>query len=249
MRKTSSWLNRRKNRNRDAFPALHWLSSLLVTVSFVLLAFLVFDGPATTVKTTTSPFIRSFGRLTTDIGKSGWILGLSAMLFLIGLVSARIAKTARVRLRSLATAHVAAYVFISIALSGITVNLIKRIIGRARPVNFEEWGTFGFSPFQGSRFESFPSGHATTIGALFMALALLLPRYRLVFLVVGVWIGMTRIMVGAHYPSDVVAGLAYGAWFALATAVVFSRYQLVFRVGQSGLPIPRRELFRKPNAS
>lgn len=249
MRNLSTWLKRRKVRNRDPFPSLHWLPSLLVTASMVVLAFFVFDGPVTTAGTTMSPLIRDFGRLTTDIGKSGWILGLSAILFLIGIASARIARSGRVRLRAIATAHIAAYVFISIALSGITANLLKRVIGRARPGNFDEWGTFGFSPFRGSRFESFPSGHATTIGALFMALALLLPRYRLLFLVLGVWIGMTRVMVGAHYPSDVVAGLAYGAWFALLTAIVFSRYQLVFRLSGDGLPVPRRELFRKPKAS
>ncbi len=82
--------------------------------------------------------------------------------------------------------------------------------------HFDDYGIFSFSPFSGhSSFESFPSGHATTIGAFFAAFSLLFPRYRIVFLACALWLGMTRVMVGAHYPSDVIAGLALGGWFSL----------------------------------
>jgi membrane-associated phospholipid phosphatase len=110
--------------------------------------------------------------------------------------------------------HMAAYIFIAIAASGLAANLIKRIIGRARPSLYEDWTSHGFHPFSGARFESFPSGHATTVGALLMALALLAPRFRLMFLVMALWIGFSRVIVAAHYPSDVIAGLTFGAWFS-----------------------------------
>ena len=52
---------------------------------------------------------------------------------------------------------------------------------------------------------------------------------------------MTRVMVSAHYPSDVIAGLALGGWFSLMIAIVFSRYGILFRVAD-GWPVPKRML-------
>jgi undecaprenyl-diphosphatase len=52
-------------------------------------------------------------------------------------------------------------------------------------------------------------------------------------------------MVSAHYPSDVVAGLALGAWFSFMTAIVYSRYGLLFKTDENGWPIPRLPILRK----
>lgn len=102
-----------------------------------------------------------------------------------------------------------------------------------------------FSPFAGdASFESFPSGHATTIGSVFVAFALFFPRYGALLIAGGLWLGMTRIMVGAHYPSDVIAGLALGGWFSFMTAIVFARYGLVFRIGPDNWPAPRQPLMK-----
>jgi undecaprenyl-diphosphatase len=72
-----------------------------------------------------------------------------------------------------------------------------------------------------------------------MTLALLFPRFRVVFLGLGLWLAATRIIIGVHYPSDVAAGLALGAWFAFATSIIFARFGLVFSVGLKGWPLPR----------
>ena len=243
MGKISAWLRARRDRNRIPLPSLHWQSFLLIAVNLALLAFFVFDGPVVAAMKNMPAIIRSVGNTLTDIGKSGWILFGSAFLFFEALATSRRLDGAKARFKALYTGQIAFYVFASVALSGLSANLIKRAIGRARPANFEEWGIFGFSPFAGSaRFESFPSGHATTIGALFMVLALLLPRHRLVLAIFAIWLAMTRVMVGAHYPSDVIAGLAYGSWFSLMMAIVFSRYGIVFKLTPSGYPTPRLPL-------
>ncbi|MCL6709053.1 phosphatase PAP2 family protein [Pseudomonas sp. R2.Fl] len=240
----SGWLNQRLACNRQPFPCMHWKPFLFIALNLGLLAFLLFDGPVVAAAGQIPSQVRSLGRFLTDLGTSGWILIGAAILFFQSWAAARMMRCARERYHALVLAHISAYVFLAIALSGLSVNLLKRIVGRARPTNFEEWGTFGFFPLAGnSRFESFPSGHSTTIGALFMALALLAPGYRMPLAVMAVWMAMTRVMVGAHYPSDVIWGLAYGAWFALATAIVFSRYRLVFRCIPGGLPMPRHRLF------
>ncbi len=239
----AAWLKARRERNTLPASSSYWQIFLFVSANLVVLAFLVFDMPAAATAGNVPSAVRSVSRAVTDIGKSGWMLFGSAFIFLSTFMAAGRVEGARRRFQALYTSQIALYLFTTVALSGLSANLIKRAIGRARPIQFEEWGVFGFSPFAGNaRFESFPSGHATTIGALFMALALLLPRYRAVLAMLAVWLGMTRVMVGAHYPSDVTAGLAFGAWFSLLIAIAFSRYGIVFKPGPNGLPMPRLPL-------
>jgi len=241
MRNISAWLKHRRARHGNAFPSLHWKPFLWVTASLVLLALLALDTPLGAARM--SPAARWFGRGFTDYGKSDWILYACLFVIIQSGVAFRALRRRRERMHALFISHVAFYAFACIALSGISANLLKRLIGRARPVHFDDWGVFGFSPLSfDAKFESFPSGHSTTLGALFMIVALLLPRHRLLWGVIAVWLAATRVMVGAHYPSDVIAGFAYGTWFSLATAIVFSRYGLVFRLSAEGWPIPRQKL-------
>ena len=89
---------------------------------------------------------------------------------------------------------------------------LKFLVGRQRPVFFLEIP----SKISGGPGEildpSFPSGH--TLYAFLMAtlLAHWFPRYKIVFLIIAGMIGWTRIYLGLHYPTDVIAGgiLGYG---------------------------------------
>jgi membrane-associated phospholipid phosphatase len=58
---------------------------------------------------------------------------------------------------------------------------------------------------------SLPSDHAVMAGAVAMGLFLVSRRLGLVALVAALLMAFTRVYVGAHYPQDVVAGLAVGA--------------------------------------
>jgi membrane-associated phospholipid phosphatase len=58
---------------------------------------------------------------------------------------------------------------------------------------------------------SFPSDHAVMAGAVAMGLFLVSRRIGLVALVAALLMAFTRVYVGAHYPDDVIAGLALGA--------------------------------------
>ncbi len=217
-----------------------------MTANIVLLSALLLDVPLGANEKNIAAPIRFFGKMLTDFGESGWIIILSAFLFIEGWAGSRLLQSPRCRCQAAQISRVGGYLLISIALSGLLANLVKRIIGRARPVHFHDWGAFGFSPFNGhASFESFPSGHATTIGAFFAALAFLFPRYRFVFAACALWLASTRVMIGAHYPSDVIAGLALGGWFSFMLAIVYSRYGLIFRIGDGGWPMPRLPILRK----
>jgi undecaprenyl-diphosphatase len=77
---------------------------------------------------------------------------------------------------------------------------------------------------------SFPSGHAMLSAATYLTLGALLsrmtPRKRLRALYIGtavvltVLIGTSRVMMGVHYPSDVLAGWALGAAWAIGCSAI-----------------------------
>lgn len=94
--------------------------------------------------------------------------------------------------------------------------------------------------------ESFPSGHSMISSALYLTLSVLiartLPHRRLrVFAVLtGVFlaamVGFTRLYLGNHYPTDVIAGWTAGAMVALSAGLVI---QALGRRGVRGVPTAR----------
>jgi PAP2 superfamily len=71
-------------------------------------------------------------------------------------------------------------------------------------------------PFSGKRKDAFPSGHALHMGALASAAGTLPTGPRLAIRALAVGLSLTRIVVLAHWASDVVAGFALGAVLELS---------------------------------
>lgn len=213
-----------------------WPWFLFPGATLALLSFLVLDGPVATSRDAMSGGFRNIAARLTDITTAPWIVIASGLVAVLGFLMA-----GRARWRpALVTGFMASYVFFSVALASASINIVKRLIGRARPDLFAQVGDFHFQFANfGYDYASFPSGHSTTAGAVFMALGLLFPRFRLAFVCLAIFFGLARVAVGAHYPSDVAAGLFYGAWVSVATACIFARYRLLFEVTGAGLPGPR----------
>lgn len=235
-----SYLRKRYEARRTIHRRVPWKAFTLFAINVVAIAFFVFDKPlGEAVKSLSPPLVTIAGDVT-DIGRLAWILaGLCTVLATGYAVRRRLWKVRR-RFRMVYFGQMAAYVALSVICASAVANTLKFLIGRARPLLYEQEGIFSFSPFSMDFLhQSFPSGHSTNIGALFVALALLFPRFRLVFIGVGLWLGASRVIIGVHYPSDVAAGLALGAWFAFAMSILFARFGLIFAVGRDGWPIPR----------
>lgn len=103
------------------------------------------------------------------------------------------------------------YLFSAIAVSGLVTDVIKWLMGRWRPKVFTPDGLYGFE-FFGFGYEqtSFPSGHATTICSLAFALSILYPRLRWLWIIIAFLVSISRVVIGAHYPSDVLMGAYVG---------------------------------------
>jgi len=127
----------------------------------------------------------------------------------------------RFSLRRAAAAKRALFVIAAIVVSGLTVDLIKPIVARWRPEAFlADPSHYGFTLFKTARIHnSFPSGHAATALAVACSLALFFPRLRVLWLVAAAAVASSRVIIGEHYPGDVLAG----AWFGVVITLVLSR--------------------------
>ena len=119
---------------------------------------------------------------------------------------------------------------------------LKHFIGRARPIHFAEQGAFAFAPLHRQRqlcqHALRPQLHGR-IGRDDPGSAVSVDR-DIVVIPLALAVGTSRIVLFSHYPSDVVAGLAFGSATTLLTAFVFMRLGYVFRPGPGGLPVRRR---------
>jgi membrane-associated phospholipid phosphatase len=114
----------------------------------------------------------------------------------------------------------ALFVIASMIASGLLINLIKVIVGRSRPKMLVNEGIADYTPFARWYDDcSFPSGHSQSIWAAMIALAWIFPRWRVPLLLFAVVVSSSRVIVGAHYASDVIAG----AFFAFAVALPMRR--------------------------
>jgi membrane-associated phospholipid phosphatase len=108
------------------------------------------------------------------------------------------------------------------ALAGLSVMLLKPVFERARPPLVDPTlDPIGAVP--GSA--SFPSGHAATAFAAAVAVGMLYPRFRKPLLALAATIALSRVYLGVHFATDVLAGSLLGAAIGLATGTVARRMQ------------------------
>jgi membrane-associated phospholipid phosphatase len=98
------------------------------------------------------------------------------------------------------------------ALAGLLPHVFKHLVDRKRPDRTLVHGPRHGIPRSGNPWDSFPSGHALHLGAIAGPLARVVPEPARPLVWVGILgLAATRVMLLAHYASDVAAGLAMGA--------------------------------------
>ena len=104
------------------------------------------------------------------------------------------------------------YLIFLYAIQSAVIYGLKFLIERQRPILFLDMAS-KLSKGPGEILDpSFPSAHAVFSFTMATLLSHWFPRYRIIFLIVAGFVGWTRIYLGLHYPTDVIAGaiLGYG---------------------------------------
>ncbi len=102
----------------------------------------------------------------------------------------------------------------------LVVGMLKNVFNRLRPFEVIEAGNWDWK-FFGDHGSSFPSGHSAHFWSLFLPLMFLFPRYRLLFLIIPVFITIARVGVNDHWCSDVIASAGMAALFTLLFAWLY----------------------------
>ena len=99
----------------------------------------------------------------------------------------------------------------AVAAAGLAVTIFKELFDRARPpvAGIDAVGAIPASA-------SFPSGHSATAFAAAVAVGLFYPKLRPPLLALAAVVALSRVYLGVHYASDVVAGSLLGVLLGLA---------------------------------
>ncbi len=186
-------------------------NKLLFAISFVVVclfcsfSYLHLDIPIAIYFEQTKP-LEGFFEIVTNFGKSKWYLISFAAFFLLFRYVFRLKEAANRFL----------YFFIAVAASGLIVDILKFVFGRARPKLFFEQGIYGIKFFGTEHlYFSMPSGHSATVFSLAVGVLLFYPKFALAAFGAAILVASSRMAVGAHYFSDTVAGAYVGVVFAI----------------------------------
>jgi membrane-associated phospholipid phosphatase len=218
--------------------------TIIVAVALVVVAALcmvLVDARAVELARGEPHWFRAAFEEITRFGLSGWFLVPCGfiLLFLAAVASPTLATPARAVLASLGARF--GFVFLAVGVPGLFVSIVKRLIGRARPFVGGHEDPFAYVPLAWHpAFASMPSGHATTAVAAAIAIGAIWPRTRIVMWLYAAAIMLSRVVVLAHHPSDVLSG----ALVALVGTHLLRRW-----FAARGLVFRPSDLAAKPAAS
>jgi lipid A 4'-phosphatase len=207
-----------------AWEAGRIAAAIALTAILVVLLFVFVDRPVVLYLHARGPDLHALFGLTGSLGEAwGWLVlfGLGFVALHWGGELPRL-RTVESRLRALST--IPAFLLAAIAAAGLAVDLLKVGLGRMRPKLLFNSDLYGFTGLAWRPDHwSFPSGHTATFVALTTALWWVWPQHLLFYIIVAAIVAGSRIVVGAHYPSDVVAGALVAVLATRWMASIFAR--------------------------
>jgi membrane-associated phospholipid phosphatase len=225
----SRWRKTAPTRTNDA-RHLEATAVLLVCVAILVTGYWLDDASAAWRRSLPPGLVSGFFEPVTRLGDSAYIFILSALVAILATIARGLGASRHVDATLGLLAGRATFVFGVAAFSGLLSQLIKHLFGRARPSLYEIVGPFHFDAFAfTSRYASFPSGHSVTAFAAATAIGWFAPRLRWPLYGLAALVALSRVALGAHYPSDVLAGAMLGIGSALALRRAFAARRIVFR--------------------
>jgi membrane-associated phospholipid phosphatase len=208
-------------------------------LAIVAATMVLIDAPAVTAAQRAPGWLIEIFDHITEFGKSFWFLipialALAAIAFL--------ASPALPRMSQGVLAALAArlgFLFLAIGLPGLVFTVGKRLVGRARPFVEGSANPLIYRPLGWNvEYASLPSGHAIDAFAAAMAIGALWPRTRLVMWTYAVLIAVSRVVLRAHFPSDVMVGAVVGVVGALLVRDWYAARGLAFVLRADGTVRP-----------
>jgi lipid A 4'-phosphatase len=225
-------LYRAAGRGAAAGAALVWgseparIAAIVVSAAGAVVLSMVFlDRPVALYLHAEGPDFHALFELIGRLGESwGWLV-LFSLAFVALHWGGELPRLRNLEQRMRAMSAIPAFLFAAIALAGLAVDLMKIGLGRMRPKLLFKGHLYGFTwlAWRPDHW-SFPSGHTATIVALMAALWWIWPRHLLFYVVVAAIIAGSRIAVGAHYPSDVIAGALIAVLATRSVVWMFARW-------------------------
>src|SRR5208283_295642 len=202
--------------NQKGAP-LYLLAIACLLFIFGLLAQTVMEGKSSAFDRSIILAFRDHGNPSAPIGPA-WVQETARDLTSLGSIIVLVIITLAIAgYLFLARKQAAAWLMLVAVFGGIALSdLLKFAFGRPRP-DF-------ISPAARVFTTSFPSGHATLSAITYLTIAALLT----------ILIGVSRIYLGVHYPTDVLGGWCVGAAWALGCWVLMTWLQHGGRIGSAG---------------
>ena len=180
-----------------AQPRRTWIVLVVMTLIALMAAFLLDQATAYWISAHSSPELKRVMRIVSRVGDwpAHMIAGaiLLAIAFTVG---------------SKAWMRIFLAMLIALALAGLTTRAIKIATGRARPSVKTESRWNG--PQLSSKYQAFPSGHTASSTAFFVALFFARKKIGGPLLLIPILIALSRMILGAHYLSDVTLAAIIG---------------------------------------
>ena len=186
----------------QAQPRRIWIALVVGAVIALIAAFLLDQSTAHLISTYSSSELKRVMRIVSRVGD--WPAHMIAGTIGIAIALAAGSRTwMRIFLAML----------VALALAGVTTRAIKIATGRARPSVKTEARWNG--PQLSSKYHAFPSGHTASSTAFFVALFLARKKLGAPLLLIPILIALSRMILGAHYLSDVTLAGIIGVICAL----------------------------------
>ena len=101
---------------------------------------------------------------------------------------------------------------LSLGIAGILCNVLKYFLGVSRPKYFflEGYDRFDFFNIE-HKVNSFPSGHTQAAFTFALLIIIYSRRYFIFIIIIAVLMGLSRIFMSMHFPSDLVSGAYLGS--------------------------------------
>ena len=231
----------------DMMAALSWRDwRVLAGVAAIAVLMVTVDGPVSSMMRGIDGDARRIIDILASSGDSKYSLvptGVAAIVLMA--LYFLDASTRRARFYAW-LAGASGFIFASIAVSGIAANIVKILLGRARPAVVEDLSWPLFQPIATSGdFHSFPSGHGNTIFCIAIAVGFFAPRLRIPLLIMASVLAFGRVLQFKHFISDSVGGAVLAVLTTIWLRQLFARWEIVFRKlpnGRIGFTAPGRIL-------